>query len=183
VLVQMCGSCTSAGADSDLPNLDLLNLQVTRDPAAVITSTAGSLLETMYQATGNVAGAICLQVFPIVSMEFAAQGIMCASSRNLHAFARDHGLPFSKFFSKLNPRTGVPDRAVIVTAVLTIIFALIYLGSSAAFNAILSSSVVFLNLSYSVPIGEFFLLSPRHPPPRRRPALAPLPPPRSARAA
>lgn len=40
-----------------------------RDPAAVISSSAGSLLETMYQATGNVAGAICLQVFPIVSME------------------------------------------------------------------------------------------------------------------
>jgi len=71
----------------------------------------------------------------------------------MHAFARDRGLPFSTFFSKLNPRTGVPDRAVITTAILTIIFALIYLGSSAALNAILSSSVVFLNVSYCVPIG------------------------------
>ncbi|GAA5912578.1 hypothetical protein JCM8208_002001 [Rhodotorula glutinis] len=148
------------GASSSWVLLMVL-LFVTRDPAAVITSTAGSLLETMYQATGSVAGAICLQVFPIISMEFAAQGIMCASSRNLHAFARDRGLPFSTFFSKLNPRTGVPDRAVIVTAILCVIFSLIYLGSSAAFNAILSSSVVFLNLSYSVPIA-LLLIRGRH---------------------
>ncbi|BGP41196.1 hypothetical protein JCM10450v2_005235 [Rhodotorula kratochvilovae] len=148
------------GASSSFVFLMVL-LFVMRDPAAVITSSAGSLLETIYQATGNVAGAICLQVFPIISMEFAAQGIMCACSRNMHAFARDNGLPFSSFFAKLNPRTGVPDRAVITTSVLVIIFALIYLGSSAALNAILSSSVVFLNVSYCVPIA-ILLIRGRH---------------------
>ncbi|GAA6053382.1 hypothetical protein JCM3770_002297 [Rhodotorula araucariae] len=136
-------------------------LFVMRDPAGVISSSAGSLLETLYQATGNVAGAICLQVFPIISMEFAAQGIMCACSRNMHAFARDNGLPFSSYFAKLNPHTGVPDRAVVATSVLVIIFALIYLGSSAALNAILSSSVVFLNVSYCVPIA-ILLIRGRH---------------------
>ncbi|GAA5948583.1 hypothetical protein JCM21900_005181 [Sporobolomyces salmonicolor] len=128
-------------------------LFVMKDYDDVVSSAAGPLLEILYQATGNVAGAICLQVFPLVAMEFAAQGILCASSRMTHAFARDHGLPFSKFFSKLNPRTGVPDRAVILTSVLVIIFGLIYLGSSSALNAILSSSVVFLNVSYCIPIA------------------------------
>ncbi|GAA6040306.1 hypothetical protein JCM8097_009411 [Rhodosporidiobolus ruineniae] len=139
------------GAGSSFIFLMVL-LFVMTDVDAVISSSAGALLETMYQSTGSVAGAICLQVFPIVSMEFAAQGIMCAASRMVHAFARDRGLPFSTFFSKLNSRTGVPDRAVFFTAAWTIIFALIYFGSSATFNAILSSSVVMLNLSYCVPI-------------------------------
>ncbi|GAA5938478.1 hypothetical protein JCM10213_003305 [Rhodosporidiobolus nylandii] len=139
------------GASSSFVFLMVL-LFVMTDVDAVISSSAGALLETIYQSTGNVAGSICLQVFPIVSMEFAAQGIMCAASRMVHAFARDHGLPFSKFFAHSNRSTGVPDRAVWFTAVWTIIFALIYFGSSSTFNAILSSSVVMLNLSYCVPI-------------------------------
>jgi amino acid transporter len=100
-------------------------LFVMRDPATAITSTAGSLLATIYQATGNVAGSICLQVFPLVSMEFAAQGILCAASRQVFAFARDEGLPFSGFFGKADPKTGVPVRAVLFVAVWVEIFALI----------------------------------------------------------
>lgn len=70
-----------------------------------------------------------------------------------HAFARDHGLPFSRFLSKLNSRTSVPDRAILLTSFLCICFALIYLGSSAAFNAILSSSV-----SLPHPVKSFWLV-------------------------
>ncbi|GAA6010600.1 hypothetical protein JCM11491_002990 [Sporobolomyces phaffii] len=140
------------GASSSFVVLMVL-LFVMNDYDAVISSSAGALLEIFYQATGNTAGAICLQIFPIVAMEFAAQGILCAASRMTHSFARDHGLPFSKFFAKTNQKTGVPDRAVVLTSVLVVIFALIYLGSSSALNAILSSSVVFLNISYCIPIA------------------------------
>lgn len=84
---------------------------------------------------------------------FAAQGILTGASRMTHAFARDGGLPFSKFFSRTNHKTGVPDRCVILVTILVIIFGCIYLGSSAALNAILSSSVVFLNVSYCIPIA------------------------------
>ncbi|KAG0655478.1 hypothetical protein C6P46_000875 [Rhodotorula mucilaginosa] len=148
------------GASSSFVLLIAL-LFVMTDINAVISSPAGCLAEICYQATGSVAGAICLQVFPIISMEFAAQGIMAASSRMLFAFARDDGLPFAKFFSKNNPRTGVPDRTVIFTAVWCIIFSLVYLGSNAAFQAILSSSVVLLELSYCIPIA-LLLIRGRH---------------------
>ncbi|BGP56310.1 hypothetical protein JCM8202v2_003925 [Rhodotorula sphaerocarpa] len=148
------------GAGSSFVLLVALLFAMT-DINAVISSPAGCLAEICYQATGSVAGAICLQAFPIVSMEFAAQGIMAASSRMLFAFARDDALPFSKFFAKNNPRTGVPDRTVIFTAVWCIIFSLIYLGSNAAFEAILSSSVVLLELSYCIPIA-LLLVRGRH---------------------
>ncbi|KAM0755145.1 amino acid transporter [Meredithblackwellia eburnea MCA 4105] len=132
-----------------------------KDVDDVITSSAGALLAAIYQGTGSVAGSLCLQVFPVVSMMFAAQGILTGSSRMTHAFARDGGLPFSPFFAKVSPTTGVPVNAVILTTVLVIIFGLIYIGSSSALNAILSSSVVFLNVSYSIPIG-FLLFRGRH---------------------
>lgn len=68
------------------------------------------------------------------------------------AFARDDGLPFSRFFSRMN-HNGVPVPAVLASTVIVIIFGLVYLGSSAALNAILSTSVVALNVSYCVPIS------------------------------
>ncbi|GAA6040312.1 hypothetical protein JCM8097_009414 [Rhodosporidiobolus ruineniae] len=127
-------------------------LFVLTDVDKVISSPAGVLLEIFYQSTGSVAGAICLEVFPIVCMLWAANSIMCVSSRMLHAFARDCGLPFSSYFAKLNPKTGVPERAVVFVACCDIVFALIYFGSSATYNAITSSSVVMLQVSYCVPI-------------------------------
>ncbi|GAA5995675.1 hypothetical protein JCM5350_007799 [Sporobolomyces pararoseus] len=140
------------GASSSFVVLMVL-LFVMNDYDAVVSSSAGALLEILYQATGNTAGAICLQIFPIVAMEFAAQGILCCAGRMTHSFARDRGLPFSTFFAKCNPATGIPERSIWLTSSLVIIFGLIYLGSSSALNAILSSSVVFLNISYCIPVA------------------------------
>lgn len=137
------------GASSSFVFLVCLLFSI-RDVDLVNTSAAGPLLESMYQATGSTAGAICLQVFPIAAMAFTAQALMCASSRMSYSFARDHGLPFSRFFALMH-KSGVPIPAVLLNFVCVVVFGCIYLGSSSALNAILSSSVVFLNISYSIP--------------------------------
>jgi choline transport protein len=64
------------------------------------------------------------------------------------AFARDGGLPFSRAIGVVVRGLNVPLVALIVASLIPIAFGAIYLGSSSALNAILSSSVVFLNLSY-----------------------------------
>ena len=76
---------------------------------------------------------------------------MTTSSRMTYAFARDGGLPFSRFFSRVIPSLGVPLNSLILTTILVIIFGLIFLGSSVAFNAILSASVIALGVSYAIP--------------------------------
>lgn len=119
----------------------------------VISSLAGPLLAIFYNATGSQAGSICLLMFPLVCLLFATISIMTTSSRMVWAFARDGGLPFSKVFAKVNTRLGLPVNALILTTVLVIIFGCIFLGSSSAFNAILSASVVALGLSYGIPIA------------------------------
>ncbi|KAH6608253.1 amino acid permease [Trichoderma cornu-damae] len=91
----------------------------------VISSAAGPLLQILIHATSNTAGAICLLV--------------------------DGGLPASKFFARVHPRLGLPLNALILTSVVVIIFGLIFLAS--AFNAIISASVVTLDLSYGLPIA------------------------------
>jgi hypothetical protein len=52
------------------------------DIDGVITSPFGALLSIFYQATNNKAGAVCLLIFPVISMAFAAQGEL----RRLDAF-------------------------------------------------------------------------------------------------
>lgn len=126
-------------------------LFILRDIDGVLTSMAGPLLEILHQATGNRAGATCLLMFPLVCTVFAEIGIMSTSSRMTYAFARDGGLPFSKVFAKVHPTLDTPVNALLLTTGLVVIFGCIFLGSSSAFNAIVSASVVALGLSYAIP--------------------------------
>jgi choline transport protein len=119
----------------------------------IIASPAGPLLAILYNATSSRAGAICLLMFPLVCTVFATIAIMTTSSRMAWAFARDRGLPASKFFSKVHPGLDVPVNALALTLVLVIIFGCVFLGSSSAFNAITSASVVALSITYAIPIA------------------------------
>ncbi|CAI7664985.1 unnamed protein product [Penicillium pancosmium] len=78
---------------------------------------------------------------------------MTTSSRMIYAFARDGGLPASFFFSQIHPKLQIPLNALYLNLVLVIIFGIILLGSTSAFNAIISASVVLLDLSYGIPIA------------------------------
>lgn len=123
------------------------------DAKAIIESTAGPLITILNNATGSKAGAVCLLMFPLGCILFAEIAIMTTSSRMTYAFARDGGVPWSPFFSKVHPRLGQPLNALMLAAGLTILFGLILIGSSSAFNALISASVVALGVSYAIPIA------------------------------
>lgn len=72
----------------------------------------------------------CLPRVPLVCLLFAAITIMTTSSRMVYAFARDGGLPASRFFSRVHKGLDVPLNALYLTTILVIIFGLIFLGSS-----------------------------------------------------
>ncbi|KAI9683763.1 MAG: hypothetical protein M1822_005953 [Bathelium mastoideum] len=118
-----------------------------------IHSAATPLGQILQNATNSHAGTICLLLFPLVCLLFAATSIMTTSSRMTYAFARDRGLPFSRFFMRIHRRLDVPLNALYLTTALVVIFGCIFLGSSAAFNAIISASVVALGVSYAIPIS------------------------------
>jgi choline transport protein len=143
-------ACVGIGLFTGFIFLSVL-LFVLKDIDTVLTSTAGPLLQIFYDATANRAGAICLLMFPLVCLLFATISIMTTSSRMTYAFARDGGLPFSRIFAKVHPELDVPLNALILTTVLVVIFGCIFLGSSSAFNAIVSASVVALGITYAIP--------------------------------
>lgn len=143
-------ACVGIGVFTGFVFLSVL-LFVSSDIDTVIDSTAGPLLQIFYDATNNRAGAICLLIFPLACIVFAETSIMTTSSRMSYAFARDGGLPFSKFFAKVHPKLDVPLNALILTNILVVVFGCIFLGSSSAFNAIVSASVVALGITYAIP--------------------------------
>ncbi|KAL4898696.1 amino acid permease [Aspergillus ambiguus] len=128
-------------------------LFVAGDINEVVNSSAGPLLQILLHATSSKAGGICLLMLPLVCLAFATLSVMTTSSRMIFAFARDGGLPASRFFSRVHPKLKLPLNGLLLTSFVVIIFGLIYLGSTSAFNAIISSSVVALDLSYAMPIA------------------------------
>ncbi|KAH8690276.1 amino acid/polyamine transporter I [Talaromyces proteolyticus] len=150
-------SCIGIGTFTGTIFLMIL-LFVAGDLGPVTSSAAGPLLQILKNATSNNAGAICLLMVPLVCLLMATISVMTTSSRMLFAFARDGGLPFSRVFSKVHTGLGLPLNSLYLTSALVIIFGCIFLGSSrlmkeSAFNAIISASVVALNVSYGMPIA------------------------------
>ena len=142
--------CVAIGIFTGFVFLSIL-LFVLKDVDTVISSTAGPVLQIFFDATNSHAGSICLLLFPLICLLFATTSIMTTSSRMTYAFARDGGLPFSKFFSKVHSRLHLPLNALYLTTALVIIFGCIFLGSSSAFNAIVAASVVALGITYATP--------------------------------
>jgi len=129
-------------------------LFVMTDIDGVISSAAGPLLTIYYQATTSRAGATCLLLFNVLAMFFATQGLLMIASRVCFSLARDRLFgPTSRPLSRVSPTWKVPTWALAFAACWIVIFGLIFLGSSVALNAILSASVVFLQISYIVPIA------------------------------
>ena len=116
------------------------------------TSTNMPITELIYQATGSRAAAVVLTTMLAVCFINGTNGCVTSASRLLFAMARDKGMPFSGFFSTINPSTHVPARSVLFCFVFNLLFGLLYLGPSVAFNAYVASTTIFLNVSYALPV-------------------------------
>ncbi|KAI1390614.1 amino acid/polyamine transporter I [Hypoxylon trugodes] len=74
-----------------------------------------------------------------------------ASGRIAWALARDGGLPFSQYFAHVDEGLGFPLRTTILAIIFCAVYGLVYLGSTNAFNSIVTSAVLYLNISYAIP--------------------------------
>lgn len=89
---------------------------------------------------------------------------LATTSREVFAFSRDHGFPLSRFLSRIERKRHVPFNAVYATAFFACVLCLINLGSSFAFNIIISLSLLALMSTYMISIGCVLLKRIRHEP-------------------
>lgn len=110
------------------------------------------------------AGATGLTFVLLILLTIIATSTMASTSRQTFAFARDNGLPLSRFIGAVNQHYKVPANSIVVSIIFTTVMALINIGSTAAFNAFLSVSVVALMATYSISIFCMLLKRIRHEP-------------------
>ncbi|KAG6906685.1 hypothetical protein DXG01_012602 [Tephrocybe rancida] len=88
---------------------------------------------------------------------FCAISICCAASRATWSFARDKAIPGHHFFARISgdalDPSAVPFNAHLLSTAVQLLLGLIYLGSSAAFNAFVGVAVICLGATYAMPIA------------------------------
>ncbi|KAK4158689.1 amino acid transporter [Cladorrhinum sp. PSN259] len=117
------------------------------------TPTGVPFIQVFYDTTGSVAGSTVMACIVIVIGIFATVAVIAASSRQLFAFARDNGTPFSTFFGKVSSKYDIPANAVYLTVVMVVLMSLIQIGSTVAFNQILAFGVGSMLTTYMISIG------------------------------
>ena len=108
-----------------------------------IEATAGSttgvpLIEIFYNSTGSKVGTCFLSSMIVLIVLMAANALLAEGSRSLFAFARDRGLPFSRFFSKVEPRRQVPLYAILLACAVQVALNSIYFGTPTGFNTVIA---------------------------------------------
>lgn len=111
------------------------------------------ILEVYHQALSSRAGATALAVILLFINIGGCTVALIGVSYLIRAFARDNGIPFSKVFSKIHPNLQMPVNAMILNAIFLIIYGLLYIGSTEAFNSFISSSILTLYITLVVPQG------------------------------
>ncbi|KAI1335306.1 putative amino acid permease [Xylariaceae sp. FL0016] len=127
--------------------------------AALNSPTGFPIIEIFFNATKSYAATNAMVSALIISIFFSALGLLASASRLIWAFARDDGLPFPRYFSHVSHRFGIPIRAILWSAFVIMILGLINLGSTTAFNALVSLALLGQYTTYVLP--TIFILARR----------------------
>lgn len=74
-----------------------------------------------------------------------------ACGRIAWAFARDRGTPFPDYFAHIDSKLQFPARATLAALGFNALYGLLYLASTTAFNSIITSAVLVLNITLAAP--------------------------------
>lgn len=118
------------------------------------TPSGYPIIQVFVTATGSTGGAAGLTTILIVLGVAGNLTTMAGSSRQLFSFARDKGVPFHNWVARVPVGYDVPVPAIIVSACCSCILHCINIGSSIAFNIIMSIGTVALLTSYMTSIGS-----------------------------
>ncbi|KAK0450364.1 amino acid transporter [Desarmillaria tabescens] len=121
------------------------------DITTLLSVASGQPIGVMFTLImGSKGGGFGMLVFGIAM--FCAVSISSAASRATWAFARDKAIPLHAFFARVSSEKHGPVNAFLLVTVVQLLLGLIYLGSSAAFNAFVGVAVMCLQASYSMPV-------------------------------
>ena len=125
--------------------------------SVLATPTGQPHIQILYNATQSAAAATVLASITTIMAIFSVVNNVATSSRQLFAFARDQGVPFSAFLSYVRPGWDIPLNSIIISFFIAIALSLINIGSTVAFNSIASLGTCALLSSYIISISCMFV--------------------------
>ncbi|KAI3010417.1 hypothetical protein CBS147346_1630 [Aspergillus niger] len=134
--------------DASLPSLELV-YQITGNRR--ITLGLSIILAIIYAGGFTTSSRTISCSYTDKAASLPSQWVTCG--RIAWAFSRDNGLPFPEYFSDISKTFNFPVHTTIAAFIFTSLYGLLYLASTTAFNSIITSAVLFLNITYTVPQG------------------------------
>ncbi|KAH6619943.1 putative GABA permease [Boeremia exigua] len=123
------------------------------DVPAAVTHESGYPFLYVFTRVLSPAGVNALTLIVLLLVSAANVNFGASTARQTFAFARDNGLPFASWIAHVDPRRGIPANAVLLSSVAAALLALINIGSTTAFEAIVSLQVVSLMFTYAVSLS------------------------------
>ncbi|KAJ0418276.1 amino acid/polyamine transporter I [Aspergillus carlsbadensis] len=105
--------------------------------------------EIYLQATGSTAGAVGLIALLFLATFPTLIGTLTTGGRMWWSLARDNATPFAPFFARVHPTLDAPVNATVAMTAMVSCLGCIYVGSTTAFQALISSFIVLSTLSYA----------------------------------
>ncbi|OKL57711.1 hypothetical protein UA08_06903 [Talaromyces atroroseus] len=120
------------------------------------TPTGFPFMAIFQQGVESLGGATAMSAIITALVICATISVVASASRMTWSFARDRGLPGWKWLSKVHSKSSIPVISIALTTTVSCLLSLINLGSSVAFNDVVSLTVDGLYTSYF--IGNSLLL-------------------------
>ena len=130
----------------------VLNACMNPDTAELISTPSGQPLTQVFYDSLGKNWAIAFISLTAICQFLMGCSIMTAISRQLWAFARDDGFVFSSFVKVVNKRLSVPLRAVVASAIISLLIGLLILVGSTAAAALFSIGVVGNYVAWMTPV-------------------------------
>lgn len=121
--------------------------------ADILASPIAQPVAQIYYNSLGRAGGLFFTVCAFIILQFVCWSATQALARTFFAFSRDRLIPGSRFWVKIDRRTGIPLNAVWITICLAIAINLIALGSYTAISGVFNICAICLDCSYCIPIA------------------------------
>jgi amino acid permease (GABA permease) len=126
------------------------------DLEGILNSPTGQPMAQIFYNSFGQKGALALWSLVIVAQYMMGSSSLLVGSRQTFAFSRDGGLPFSRYFYRINSYTGTPVNTVWLNASLTLAIGLLGFASTQAIDAMFTLAVTSSYISYITPIVTRF---------------------------
>jgi amino acid transporter len=133
------------------------------DVEAAVTDSSGYPFLYVFKNAMNTSGVNALTIIVLLLVNTANVNFGASTARQTFAFARDRGLPFASWIAKVDTMKEIPSNAILLSSLIAALLSLINIGSTTAFNAIISLQVVSLMFTYTVSISCVLYRRVRHP--------------------